>query len=634
MNNKYDQYGLLTEQWPDLESPTATDYDKDATPDQSLLTRIVYNGFGQPVRKYYFDGSTEQVGYDAYGNPVIRTDVDGKPVYVIYDKAGRQIAKRDKHADSWVYTLYNETGQAAAQIINDGITRTTLPGNTSTDTTEPRSVDNYITGEMVQSSTPYIPVEDIKAYDGQIEIPYIYQTNPDFTIALSSNDFQMLKQFAVVNEYDKLGRLIQTTDRKGNAVAYTYDKDGTVLKETALLKETITKEIVTKEAMVNLIGNPIWQRTKDGVVMKYIYDAFGRVKEERMIGKNESLSSSGVLIKSYEYSLTGQVTKITDTNGEQIYAATYDSLGRKISEINEEGVTINYQYNPDNSIKRIEYNNDPNKYVNYHYNRLGSISELDRFGVKLYNAYGFETIEGQSRFVTYECFPREEDDTEYNYTYTKTVFKNTREPLYVQRADGSIVVPTVEYGYSDPQYGDESFIRQRTDFFSNLSAYSEWYASNLLAETTDGTLPEEIPANETLLDTINTTHEYVEILSTPYGLPRVLTNDDGVTTEYVYNGFNEIITEDKSENKFIILFFGHLWAWHDVDTLMHGVNVLPQSVRNKIEFHFIGKTHQELFDQAKKYPDLIDGIIIKGFKIRHDLMLSQVFTFLGKWVVG
>jgi glycosyltransferase involved in cell wall biosynthesis len=86
----------------------------------------------------------------------------------------------------------------------------------------------------------------------------------------------------------------------------------------------------------------------------------------------------------------------------------------------------------------------------------------------------------------------------------------------------------------------------------------------------------------------------------------------------INNGFNEIIAEDKSESKFIILFFGHLWAWHDVDTLMHGVNVLPQSVKDSIEFHFIGKTHQELFDQAEKYPDL--KLVTKDFMPYGELM--------------
>ena len=150
---------------------------------------MVYNDFGQPVQKYYFDGSTEQIGYDVYGNAIVKIDVDGKPAYELYDKAGRKIAKLDKHTDSWTYILYNETGQVAAEIINEGLTYTS-------------------------STEPYVPVNEIKTYDGTTGIAYLYRKNPQFEITLKSTDFQVIKKSAVTYRYDKLGRLHKKTDRK------------------------------------------------------------------------------------------------------------------------------------------------------------------------------------------------------------------------------------------------------------------------------------------------------------------------------------------------------------------------------------------------------------------------------------
>jgi RHS repeat-associated protein len=213
-------------------------------------------------------------------------------------------------------------------------------------------------------------------------------------------------------QYDNLGRLLSLTDPVGNTTSYEYDSQRHVVKETNALE---------KSRYFEYLGRWLIRKTdRNGRVIEYIYDRFGRQKEERWLeGKktvkiiSNTYNELGDLIEiqdelnsfTYEYNAlrleTKSSVKVHGLNKEIVLKSEYDRQGQRILSESQEFST-QYTYTPNRFIesitqgdKSVQYNYDvtgqrisaktPAVITTYQYDGMGRLIKLDHDNIAQYN---------------------------------------------------------------------------------------------------------------------------------------------------------------------------------------------------------------------------------------------------------
>lgn len=141
--------------------------------------------------------------------------------------------------------------------------------------------------------------------------------------------------------YDQAGNLLQKIDGRGNATVYQYD---------GLNRVTSVKDAASQQTTVTTYQDSSLQTqvtALNGVTTISTSDASGRV-----ISVARSHPDTGALgTTTYTYDKLGRLTSTTLPTGEVSYIV-YDTLGRKVGEVDASGALVEHQYNGNNQLTR------------------------------------------------------------------------------------------------------------------------------------------------------------------------------------------------------------------------------------------------------------------------------------------
>ncbi len=180
--------------------------------------------------------------------------------------------------------------------------------------------------------------------------------------------------------YDQNDRLIKEIspygyDREsdsGTGTSYRYDSRGNRIRVTNGLGQ------VVEERNYNLQDMPSMQRDGFGNETAYQYTLDGQIREAKRGKRGKKESSLYKVLQSYEYNARGQITGITDGNGERI-DYRLDTWGRITGIAFSDGVTEGCEYTPSGQVSRTINGNGGS--IQYRYNSFGKVRErIDQMG--------------------------------------------------------------------------------------------------------------------------------------------------------------------------------------------------------------------------------------------------------------
>ncbi|NEX63125.1 DUF4214 domain-containing protein [Noviherbaspirillum galbum] len=316
-HSAYDAFGERTSSKRVLDATRTTEttylYDrrgllKDVTEDAGGLKRVThaeYDAFGRMISQSSPDKGLRQWEYDRLGRLVQTTDRYNASERWTWDAFGREL----KHTDALgkvTSTSYDDFGRRVTVTTPEGVTMVTT---------------RNAVGDVV------------KILDSQNRTTS-YEYNRDGALRKTRDD-----ALATVeeNRYDNAGRLLESIDRNGVNVSFTYDALNRILTRTV---DPDGEKLSTSYAYD---GKSRTMRITDpnGVVKQTTYDRRGKVVAVTM-------DPDGLNLKT-EYALdadgnTMRVTEAAGTAVERVTTYSYDKLGRRRSQTDATGNSTSYEY--------------------------------------------------------------------------------------------------------------------------------------------------------------------------------------------------------------------------------------------------------------------------------------------------
>ncbi|MCB1114644.1 MAG: RHS repeat protein, partial [Chlamydiia bacterium] len=249
-----------------------------------LETKFIYNAEGRLAKKITQNALVETFDYDPIGRVVAETkeDIEGNLLLSsskVYDDAGRVIS--ETKGNFTTFFIYNSKGELIEKIAPDG----------------KKSRFEYDHNHLNDLGQTVLLKKAI-----------------DLTGSVSEVEFDHLKREVRSARYDPFGKLVQQSFK-------TYD----LLGNLASVKEDV-----------------FWQGKKEKEIeVTFSYDPMGRPKE--VIQEKGSLYERGTFT---EYNTLGQKIRVTKPNGVEIFYV-YDAMGRVREEKSSDG-TVDYliDYDP------------------------------------------------------------------------------------------------------------------------------------------------------------------------------------------------------------------------------------------------------------------------------------------------
>jgi YD repeat-containing protein len=210
-------------------------------------------------------------------------------------------------------------------------------------------------------------------------------------------------------EYDKVGKLVKTTNPSGKVTAYSYESNGNLIKlgypdgsqvsytynPNNQMTSVVDAELQTTQFVYDAVGNTLqikqpssstsYSYNKNGLPIQVnytlkdettrkdvmTYDVFGNILSTEKTGSNAELSS----IANYSYDKLGRLTSYSEGNISEEYR--YDNLGNMTEKkVNGEKVGI-YQYNEASQLTAKILHDTP---YTYQYDQRGNLIGESRNG--------------------------------------------------------------------------------------------------------------------------------------------------------------------------------------------------------------------------------------------------------------
>jgi YD repeat-containing protein len=294
-----------------------------------------YDAFGDVATYTDGDGNTTSYRYDDLNQQVSQNLVVagvGRETATSYDAYGRVVSSTDALGAMTTYS-YNETDRSVTRIA---------PGGISTTTTYNREGQKIAVADGNGDATSY-------QYDADGNL--LETISPDGG--------------TTINQYDADGNLIQTADPDGNVTAYTYDASGRVLTKTIDPNGLALVTSYTYDGR----GLMISKTDPTGVITTYQYDGNGNLTymDQNAGGDADNLD----IQTSYQYNDLNELTyssvaEIIDGNWQSAADRySYDALGRMASESTDIGhvQNVHYRYDADGNVTSVT---DGNGNVTYY----------------------------------------------------------------------------------------------------------------------------------------------------------------------------------------------------------------------------------------------------------------------------
>ena len=416
--------------------------------------------------------------YDEDGRLTATVDADGNRIEYEHDIDGKTEVVRDKMGNATVYT-YDDNGNILKTVDAMGnVTRNTYDGdnNVLTKTDALGFVESYSYDDKGQPVSYTDKNGKVTYYSynnlGQVTV----QTNPDESKNYITYDSagNMLSESdkagnAISYKYDAKGNRTQEKDANGNCINYTFDKEGNVTSYEDFagnitsykydVKGNVTQEKIT------------YADTGQSSVKTYEYDQYDNKTAEYnngvLIGSSTYDINGNVITESdkngnrteYEYYNSGNVKKITDSNG-YTEEYTYDLNGNKTSYTDKKGNVTNYTYDTLGRVKNIEYADGASE--NYIYNDR---SEVTQYTNKL----------GLVESYTYDAKGNNIEKTNSVNGTTKYSYDSMNRVIEMEDANGAVT--KYEYDINGNQtkvtYADNTFEEYEYDSSLNKTSYKD-----------------------------------------------------------------------------------------------------------------------------------------------------------------
>lgn len=322
--------------------------------------------------------------YDSYGNITSVTDANNNTTQFTYG------------SNDWTYTYPNSTTNAKSQtsttLYNLGtgniISKTDPNGNTTSYT-----YDTF--GRILKEIKPYDSTNNPTTQ-------YTYYVDGNAPDGMLVSKRETASASAVLDTYawvDGLGRTIQTRTETENTLQQIvsntfYDANGQVKKMSVPHFDTYSTAYATPVSNIRntsttfdainrplVITNPKgdeksitydhWKQTiidENGHTKKEYYNAFGK------INKVEEINGNSTYTTTYTYDSRDLLTKITNNNNNDI-TLTYDSLGRRITQVDPDLGTWTYVYDAVGNI--ISQTDNRNITTTKTYDQINRLTTID-----------------------------------------------------------------------------------------------------------------------------------------------------------------------------------------------------------------------------------------------------------------
>lgn len=289
------------------------------------VTQTAYYGTGWLKETTYSDGNKDSYNYDLSGKGWItlkdRSGREIKTYFNVFDKPYR-IEYPDGSALSYTYSAKGEQTAYTDQAGAVSYSRYNSDGTLAELKQWIRQGGDYayykVTRYQYDEATRLLTSETLLLKQPlQAALTEVYESAGDKT----------------VNEYDKAGRLVRTSDSSGKEIVASYDRAG----NTIVRKQKVEGD--------------------DYDVVRYEYDLLNRVTSESLLVRTSELSIDHLTNAKYDstymdrvlatsefrYQRNGELKSKTDPNGHRT-AFEYDLDRRLVAQTDPMGASVRYQY--------------------------------------------------------------------------------------------------------------------------------------------------------------------------------------------------------------------------------------------------------------------------------------------------
>jgi len=347
----------------------AEDKDGDGQPD---ATRYSYDGFDRLVQLTDALDDRFTISYDVAGNVVARQAMGHPPgqpaaakVLLSETSFSHDELNRTFQVDAHLFLSqgfsparpvqlsdHNSDGFVTTITEYDGLGRTTFFVQDDLATT--RYVYDGV-GRLVQTEDPLHNTQSVD---------FDQDSNPTMVRAVEVSPESVVSNetFTTQYVYDQFDRLVRVTDNAGQTTRLAYDsRDNLVSRsdpEGAPVNDPLGLFPQTGQSgQINQPGNTI----------SYEYDGLDRLLQQVSDLRVEGLGDNaldlsnpanpdGQITVSYAFDGNGRLVGVADDNGNRTFY-TYDSLNRRISQINSDGTLYRMAYDRDSNLRTYT---DPN----------------------------------------------------------------------------------------------------------------------------------------------------------------------------------------------------------------------------------------------------------------------------------
>jgi len=386
---EYDSVGRVTNQIDALGNSTTYTYDASGKTLTETTTLATTNGSQTIIKRWT---------YDAEGRVTSETNSLGNVIQYEYDRLGNMTALIEKGVnDRRTEYRYDAKGQLEQTLYADG--------------TSVRSIYDAASREIAtidqKGQTTHFVYD---ALDRLTETIYPDNTPSD----LSDNP-------RTKTEYDKIGRIKASIDKRGNRIEYEYDRAGRPI----LIRDALNNE--TKYTY-NAAGNRLTETDARNQTTKFVYDALGRPAETHFADGTRNITT---------YDAVGRRSSFTDQTGQTTYFV-YDALNRPIEVIHPDNTPNNLSDNPRTKTE---------------YNELGWVSaEIDELGNRQEYEYDLlgRVIESRSscgcrrKTYTYDEFGNRISESDQLGHTTRFVYDELGRVVETRFADNTYTTTTYD----------------------------------------------------------------------------------------------------------------------------------------------------------------------------------------------
>jgi RHS repeat-associated protein len=323
-HREYDQHGYLIRTTDALGNRREYSYNEDGYLDMVVdplggETKFKWNELGQIIEYITPLGSITRFGYDEHGNLVWISNPLGQMTRYAYDSLGNLVQVESPDGMKSRYQ-YDHAGNLTNFMDPNGVVM------------RYRYVDHNLLGEQI----------DALEYKQQFK----YNTEGDLVeIRNERNESYMFT-------YDMVGRLTREVGFDGLTKEYKYDSAG------QLITYTDPAGRVTR-FVYDICGNLVMRQRRDGTTISYGYDSVGRLT--RAEAPNSTLI--------FKYDPLGRV--IWESQNGMVLEHEYDALGRRIKRVSVTGHVIEFGYDLDNLLQRLQ---TPHGSIEFEYDKVGRIA--------------------------------------------------------------------------------------------------------------------------------------------------------------------------------------------------------------------------------------------------------------------